>query len=75
MRFQIILVAFLGIAVELISSKKRYKKAEGIQYVDIDNKAGSQANSFALNCGFIGDANSLACSDATNFNGVEQKMK
>jgi len=76
MRFQIILAAFLGIAVELISTKKGFgKKTGGIQSVDLDNRAGSQANSFALNCGFIGDANSLAASDATNFNCVDQKMK
>jgi len=76
MRIQIILAAFLGIAVELISTKKGYnRKAGGIQAVDLDNKAGSQANSFALNCGFLGDANSLAVSDATNFNCVDQKMK
>jgi hypothetical protein len=76
MRFQIVLAAFLGIAVQMISSKKGFgRKVPATQKVNIDNTACASGNSFALNCGVIGDANSLAVGDATNANCVDQNMK
>ena len=77
MRIQIVLAAFLGIAVEMISAaKKGYRNYKsGIQAVDIDNDACASANSIAINAGWCGDANSAALASATNANCVEQKMK
>ena len=79
MRFQIVLAAFLGLAVEIISAaKKGYRPNRccgGIQKVDIDNDAYSNADSIAIKAGWCGDANSAALSSATNANCVEQKMK
>jgi len=79
MRIQIVLVAILGIAVEIISAaKKGYrnkKPSGGIQNVDIDNDACVSANSMAINAGWCGDANSAALASATNANWVQQDMK
>ena len=79
MRIQIVLAAFLGIAVEIISAaKKGYrpkKSCGGIQKVDIDNDASASADSIAIKAGWFGDANSAAFASATNANCVEQKMR
>ena len=76
MRIQIVIAAFLGIAVEMITALKRGKdwKNSGVQCVDIDNKASSNANSMAIHSGFLGNANSVAVGSATNYNCVDQNM-
>jgi hypothetical protein len=79
MRFHIVLAAFLGIAVQMISAARggwEGKKSKGaLQSVKLDNKANSNANSAAINSGCFGDANSMAVGSATNANCVSQDMK
>ncbi len=76
MKIQIVLAAFLGVAVEMITALRGndWRKG-GIQSVNIDNKAHSNANSLAINAGCFGNANSLAVGSATNVNCVDQEMK
>jgi hypothetical protein len=72
MRFQIVLIAFLGIAVEMISGKKNKWLKKPLQKVDMNNKATSNSNSLAVNAGVFGDANAFSGSDASNFNMIGQ---
>ena len=84
MKFQIVLAAIFGIAVQMISSKKGYGHGcgyenrcgccPGNQKVDIDNIANSQANSLAINGGIFGDANAFSASNAANYNSVNQRQ-
>ena len=73
MKFQIVLAAFLGIAIEMISGKKNKWVKKPFQVVDMNNKATSNSNSMAVNAGVFGDANSFSGADASNFNMIGQK--
>jgi hypothetical protein len=74
MRFQIVLAAFLSIAMQMITAKKgNFKSAKlPVQSVKMDNTAKSNANSMAINAGFCGDANASSFGSATNANLVSQ---
>jgi len=76
MKIQIVLAAFLGVAVEMITALRGNDwRRGGIQSVNMDNRASSNANSLAINAECFGNANSLAVGSATNFNCVDQDMK
>jgi hypothetical protein len=74
MKFQAVLAA---IFVAVISAKKWYPchKPQKTQYADIDNKVDVDANAFALNAGFCGDATAVSHGNGVNYNAVHQNMK
>jgi hypothetical protein len=74
MRFQIVLAAFLGIAIQMITAARKGNFKGNTQVVDIDNKADTSANALSLNVGIIGNSNAYAVGSSTNANCVEQKM-
>jgi hypothetical protein len=75
MRFQIVLAAFLGIAIQMISAKKtKWVTKKPVQKIEMNNMASSNSNAMAINAGVIGDANAFSGSDATNFNVISQSQ-
>ena len=56
-------------AIQFISSKKWRNNNAFVL-----NKADADANSFALNVGFLGDANARSNAFATNVNDIDQRI-
>ena len=63
------------VALQVASSSKwiRGRRNRGGNFVRLDNIAESNANALAINAGLFGDANAIACSDATNVNVIDQR--
>ena len=72
MKFQIVLAAIFAFAA--VSSKNWYGTRNN-QVANLCNKATSDGCALAINSGFIGDANAVVCSQATNANYVCQNQK
>ena len=72
MKFQIVFAAICAFVA--VSSKKGFFQPNGLQAVNLNNRANSCGNALAINSGFWGDANACSNSAATNYNVVGQQQ-